>query len=149
MSWGGGSGKGAGEVAAAFYAGKSRKRGNCETDGRTYWLHGHAIAKRIPPEDIPAAVVRRLRGGDPGKRLEFSWADYCTQTTARHLYALGVPGAWKGSESQRNPRAPELFGKPVSSYGWYTAEDAVNIPEYVKPPTRPRIQFINLTMPLF
>lgn len=150
MSWGGGNNKGAREVAAAFYAGKARKRGNCWTDGRTYFLYNHPIARRLHEDDVVKMVQARLMNEHyqrPGP--EFTWAGWCTQTTARHLDALGVPNAHPGSSSQHDPRPPTICGKPVDDTAWYTLAEAVALPEYVPPPKRKRTVFVNITEPLF
>lgn len=71
MGWGGyHGGKGAREVAAAFYTGRKLTRGNARTDGRTYYLFNNPIAMRIPPEDIPEAVARALTSDDAPRMLE-------------------------------------------------------------------------------
>ena len=148
MTWGGNhGGKGAREVAAAFYAGRKLTRGNCRTDGRTYWLFDNAIARRVPPEDVAAVVADKLGNGEAPRLLEFSWAGFPTQTTEAHLEALGVPGVWKGTSNKREPRKPEICGRPVDSSRWYTLEEAAALPVYVKP-SRPR-RFVNVTRPLF
>lgn len=149
MAWGGNhGGKGAREVAAAFYKGRRLTRGNCRTDGRTYWLFDKAIARRVPPEDVPMAVAEALTGEHTARLLEFSWAGHATKTTEAHLDALGVR-AWKGSESRRHPRPPEINGKPVDSRTWYTLEELADMPVYVEPPRRKLTRFVNLTAPLF
>lgn len=150
MAWGGNhGGKGAREVAAAFYAGRKLTRGNCRTDGKTYWLFDHPIARRVPPEDVAEVVADQLVNGDAPRLLEFSWAGYPTQTTEAHLEALGVPSVWKGSDSKREPRKPEICGKPVDPNRWYTLEEAAALPAYEPPPRRPHTRFVNLTKPLF
>lgn len=152
MSWGGGSGKTARAVAQAFFDGKPRKRGNVHTDGTTYFLFNNAIARRVSDNEVPDVVARVLLGENPVRRQRFevSWAGWPTATTERHLDALGVPGAWKGSDSQRNPRPPEICGKPVDAHAWYTLADAAARPAWTEPPKRRRAEpFVNLTMPLF
>lgn len=151
MAWGGyqGGGKGAREVAAAFYAGRRLRRGNARTDGRTYWLFDNAIARRVPEDDILETVTRQLTHGDAPRLLEFSWAGWCTPTTESHLDALGVPMAWKGSENTREPRQPEICGKPVDPHGWYTLEEAAALPAYEQPTKRKQTRFVNMTLPLF
>lgn len=149
MGWGGNhGGKGAREVAAAFYAGRRLTRGNAKTDGRTYWLFDKAIARRESTDDIPALVAKKLVSGRALRVLEFTWAGWPTPTTEAHLTALGVPGVWKGSESQRRPRKPELCGKPVDPSTWYTYGELDSLPQYVPPPRRKITRFVNLTMPL-
>ena len=150
MSWGFGyacnsGGKGAREVAEAFYAGKKRTRGNAHTDGRTYFLFDHPIARRTPVEEIPEMVAEKLLGNNPPRLLEFSWAGYATSTTEAHLKALGVPGAWKGTWNQREPRKPEICGRPVDCSRWYTLEEAAALPKYEPPPKQKRTEFVNLT----
>ena len=55
------------DVAKAFAAGKPAHCGNALTDGKTYWLHGNAIA---------------VRAGDI---VSFDWCGWHTPTTARHM----------------------------------------------------------------
>lgn len=152
MSFGHGDrpGKIAREVAAAFYAGKKCKRSNCRTDGETYWLFDNAIAKRIKDDDIAAAVAANLLGQSTKRLVEYTWAGWLTDTTERHLKALGVPGVWKGRDSKRDPHPPTICDKPVSSTEWYTLEEAAQLPMYV-PPQKPRRgqPLVNLTKPLF
>lgn len=57
------------DVAKAFIEGKSAKCGNAITNGVTYQLHGHTIARK------------RIAAGD----IEFNWCGYHTPTTANHL----------------------------------------------------------------
>lgn len=149
MAWGNSGGKGAREVAAAFYEGRKLRRGNACTDGRTYWLFDHPIARRVPPDDIPEIVAQALEGKDTQRLLEFSWAGWATPTTEAHLEALGLR-AWKGSENQREPRKPELNCKPVEVSCWYTLEELAAMPVYVAVPKKPRAApSINHTLPLF
>jgi hypothetical protein len=150
MSWGGGNNKGASKVAAAFYQGRKLMIGNARTDGVTYWLFDNAIARRTPNYDVSLAVAAKLLGERDIHDVEFSWAGYCTQTTQRHLDALGVPGTWRGTENQREPREPEICGKPVNRRGWYTLRKAAELPAYSQPPKKPRAErFVNLSAPLF
>lgn len=140
-SWGTSAGNGAKAVAEAFYAGKTRKRGNCETDGRTYRLFGKAIAKRIPEDEISDAVAAKLDGRSVGRPLEFSFAGYRTRTTQRHLDALGIRASIYGGVTRMN-------GKKVDSYGWYTLEEIEALPDDPPKPVR-KPRFVNLTMELF
>lgn len=149
MEWGGNhGGKGAREVAAAFYAGRRLTRGNAKTDGRTYWLFDKPIARRVHEDDAAEMVAKALTGQDHPRMLEFTWAGWPTKTTEAHLDALGVY-AWKGTENKREPRKPEMCGKPVDDSTWYTLDELRTMPAYVAPPKRPQVRFINLTRPLF
>ena len=133
-------------VAKAFYAGKKCKRGNCETDGNTYWLYGNAIARRIKDEDIPAAVATAICGGNPGRVLEYSFAGWCKSTTVRHLNALGVRASVARSESFIN-------GNPCFSRVWYTPQMIAELlpapPPPPKPPRGVNAKFVQMTEPLF
>jgi len=55
------------DVAEAFLKGRSAKVENAKTDGQTYWLHGHPIAKRTP------------------QGVQYDWCGWYTATTANHL----------------------------------------------------------------
>ena len=142
MGWGqrSGSGPGAQAVAAAFYAGKTLKRGNCQTDGTTYKLFGNTIARRIDDRDILAAVSATLEGRNWGcRKLEYSWAGWVTSTTAAHLDALGVRAHRSGG--------PRLNGMPCEGNRWYSPEEIAALkppPVKVKAP-----RFVNTTLPLF
>lgn len=67
------------QVAEAFAARKPAKAGNAYTDGRTYYLHGHPIARHSDDGTEPAT---------------FDWCGWHTPTTANHLNhiiaALGI-----------------------------------------------------------
>lgn len=158
MGWGGGWGNHAPEtartVAKAFYEGRACKRGNCSTDGKTYWLEHTPIAKRIKPEDIPTFVALKIQGNGPDRRpLEFSYNGWPTKMTARHLSALGVDAEVYGI---KNPDC-RLGGKPCNSRDWYTKEEIASLPKVVAKPVLPRAprmcakpdQFVNLTLSLF
>ena len=58
-------------VAKQFVEGKQGKCHNSTTDGTTYWLHGHPIA-------------RKVEGGS----VIISWCGWYTRTTASHLNAV-------------------------------------------------------------
>lgn len=142
MAWGSSSsGPGSRAVAAAFYAGKKLKRGNCETDGRRYLLFGNVIARRITDDDVPLAVAQTLEGRDWGcRKLEFCWAGWASNTTCAHFDALGLrAGRWGG--------VARFNDIPVDHNRWYTPTEIAAL----KPPPvkakAPRI--VNLTLPLF
>lgn len=59
------------DVAKAFIEGKQGKCHNSTTDGKTYWLHGHPIA-------------RKVEGGS----VIISWCGWYTRTTASHINAI-------------------------------------------------------------
>ena len=58
-------------TATAFVKGKQASCHNSRTDGQTYWLHGHPIA-------------RKIEGGS----VIVSWCGWYTRTTASHLNAV-------------------------------------------------------------
>ena len=151
MGWGGGWGNHvpntAREVAKAFYEGRKRKRSNCETDGTTYWLEGHAIARRVKAEDVLEHIAENISRGQKRPLLEFTFAGWPTKMTARHLTALGVNAESYGI---KEPRI-YLDGKPCEPSVWYSKEDIKNLPP--TPPPKPKVfrepNFVNLTLPLF
>jgi len=156
MGWGGGWGNHipdtARTVAKAFYEGRPCKRGNCRTDGETYWLENTPIARRIKPENVPHYVMGAILGHRTDRRLlEFSYNGWSTKMTARHLCALGINAHVVGI---KNPIC-QLGGKPCSGRDWYTKEEIATLPEAVAKPLRvARVRaasesFVNLTMPLF
>lgn len=65
------------QLAQAFIAGNPGACHNAETDGQTYWLHGHPITVKTD------------------NNVVFYWHGYHTMTTASHmnglLKALGAP----------------------------------------------------------
>ena len=67
-------------VAKAFVKGQPAKCHNAVTDGSTYRLHGHTIARRADGGTEPAS---------------FDWCGWYTPTTANHMNhiikALGIP----------------------------------------------------------
>ena len=145
MYWGGGYGNRvpdtAKAVAQAFYAGKARKRGNCETDGETYWLEGNAIARRVKSENEIDHFARVLLGETSRGLLEFSFCGWCTEMTCRHLNALGADASL-AREYSFGPRGgrlrdswvrPLLFGRKVDSTGWYSPEYLKSLPEWQHP----------------
>ena len=132
-------------VAAAFYAGKKCKRGNCHTDGSIYWLHDNAIARRIKDEDIPTAVALAICGGYPNRVLEYSFAGWCSSTTVRHLNALGVRASIARGESFIN-------GNPCLSRVWYTPQmiaELLPAPPVSRPPRGGGVKFVQMTRDLF
>lgn len=137
MSWSTTGGVGAQAVAKAFYEGRKLKRGNCRTDGSTYWLFDHAIARRIPDDQLAAAVIDKIQNGGNRARLEFSMAGYVNNTTIAHLDALGV-------RVSRKSYKPYVNGCRINPSAWYTPEELAALkPE----PRKPR--FVNLTAELF
>ena len=64
------------QTIPAFLAGTSAKSGNTETDGKTLWLHGNAIAE-----------WREVNNGEQG--LFVTLAGWDTPTTRSRLNALG------------------------------------------------------------
>jgi hypothetical protein len=55
------------QTAAAFAATRAAQCHNARTDGATYWLHGHPIARR------------------EGNALILDWCGWYTTTTASHM----------------------------------------------------------------
>ncbi len=147
MGWGGGWGNHvpdtARTVAKAFYEGRTCKRSNCHTDGRSYWLENSIIARRVPDSEIVEHISENIRLGKRRPLLEFSFAGWPTKMTARHLTALGVDAGVIGI---KNPEC-YLSGKPCAASGWYTKEDIAALPP--KPVKSPRPvrepTFVNLT----
>lgn len=128
-------------VAKAFYAGRRCKRGNCSTDGETYYLYGNPIARRIKPENELEHFAQVLLGKTTRGLLEFSWAGWLTPTTARHLDALGAKPriAREHRFGPRGGRLPEpelvalLFGRSVRSNKWYSLDYLKTLPEWRHP----------------
>lgn len=116
-------------VAKAFYAGRSRKGGNCRTDGTTYFLYDNAIARRIDNKDLPFFVAQRLEGKVVRRPLEFSWAGWFTTTTARHLSALGVNASVSGRYAFFDGKCID----PSHSDEWFTLEEIEHMPPWVDP----------------
>ena len=103
MGWGGGWGTGAPEtarvVAKAFYEGRPCKRGNCETDGESYWLEGHTIARRVDvPSRVAYMMIHDREQPKTGHKLSYSFAGWPTKMTARHLSALGLNAECRGTK---------------------------------------------------
>jgi hypothetical protein len=146
MSWGNHTPDTARIVAKAFYEGRTCKRGNCETDGEVYRLFGHPIARRNPEWSFPNSIAAKFMDRQYAERLEFTWAGFLTQTTSRHLNALGCD-AHKGYASGK---PPTMFGRKVASSWWYTPEELEETEIWKPAPKLPRAErFVNLTMPLF
>jgi hypothetical protein len=59
------------ETANAFIAGRAARCHNATTDGKVYWLHGHAIATR-----------------NADNTITFDWCGWFTVTTAAHMNAI-------------------------------------------------------------
>lgn len=112
-------------VAEAFYAGKTRKRGNCCTDGSAYYLFGHPIARRVPDHLYVHHALAALRSGELLRPLEFSFAGWVTSTTCRHLEALGV-------RTSRAGGVPMMNGKVVHHNYWYTLAELEALPAPVR-----------------
>lgn len=84
-------------VAAAFVAGDTAKCHNAYTDGWTYWLHGHPIAKRYDRGDYPF-------------NLTLNWCGWYTPTTTNHLNAIAkAVGARGVSYSQARAAGVKHF----------------------------------------
>lgn len=148
MGWGGGWGnhspQTARDVAEAFYAGKTRKRSNCHTDGQTYWLEGNPIAWRIPDDQMADEVERAMFGKVVRRPLEFSFTGWTTEMTCRHLQALGLD-AQIHTDWETGPRGGRgnsfyvatLNGRAVQSTVRYTLEELAQMPKW-EPSFKPR-----------
>lgn len=131
------------QVAEAFYAGRKRTRGNCSTDGETYWLYGNPIARRIRPENEAEHVTAALVGQPyRAASLEFSFAGWLTQTTMRHLTALGLDchvatefgfGPKGGVDRSARSQIPLMRGRRVSADGWFSPEALALLPVWRHP----------------
>lgn len=148
MGWGGGWGnrtpQTARDVAEAFYAGKARKRGNCRTDGSTYWLEGNEIAHRVPDDKVVDEVVKAIEGQTTQRLLEFSFCGWTTEMTCRHLKALGVDASigrdWKtGPKGGRGEPfdVPLMNDRLVDSARFYTLQELAAMPKW-EPSFKPR-----------
>jgi hypothetical protein len=134
--WGGGWGdrtpQCAVDVAEAFYAGKTRKRSSCKTDGGSYWFTSKGceveIARRLhTPEQIAESVEQAIAGGKYIRSLEFNMRGWRTSTTARHFNALGLKAESRGRQSVRF----SINGHYVLgdwSNKWFTKEDILGWP---------------------
>lgn len=133
--WGGGWGnavpQSGRDVAKAFYAGKPLKRSSCRTDGRSYWFLSSGgleveIARRVPDEELLDVITDIIQGGTPRRQLEFCIRGWRTQTTARHLNALGLKAECRGT---KNPRF-WVNGRymPDDWSGWFTVDDVKSWP---------------------
>lgn len=128
--WGGGWGshtsQSAKDVAAAFFAGKTKKRSSCRTDGNSYVFLASdgrevKIARRVS-EDRQLDEITRAIMGEPYQRpLEFQIYGYRTPTTARHLNALGLDVQCHGIKSPQFWVNGKLM--PDDHFGWFTAND--------------------------
>lgn len=131
------------DVAKAFYAGRSCKRTNCETDGRNYFLEGNIIARRVPEEEQAAEAAMALLGQDYRRPLEFSFAGWPTEMTCRHLIALGVQARIE-TQRQYGPRGgvlrgmglkvPLMNGVKVAAGLWYSPEELKAMPRWQEIP---------------
>ncbi len=128
--WGAGWGnrvpESAREVAKAFYAGKVKNRSSCRTNGLSYWFISSEgaqveIARRVPDNEVLAEMEKALLGLPHQRKLEFSVRGWRTQTTARHLTALGLDARCYGV------KRPKFWIKgrymPDDWAGWFTLDD--------------------------
>lgn len=151
MGWGGGWGNHVPEIAKvvgqAFYEGKSRKRGDARTDGKFYYLCDNVIARRLTPEEVAERMAMVIEGRDvPCHPLEFSFANWPTKMTARHLSALGVDAECYGIKDP----VCKLNGKIVDPDGWYSPSKLAQMVNPTPKPKRTREPgFINMTPALF
>lgn len=135
MGWGyaGGNGKGASDVAARFFSGKPLTRGNYKTDGETFWLFGHAIAKRCEDtRTITERVASTLLQEWHRPEFEFSWAGYDTATTCNALNTLGVRASRSGGVTR-------VDGHIVNCSAWYTRKDLESLPTETDDEIRKRL----------
>lgn len=108
--WGGGWGdhtpQSAKDVAEAFYAGKTRNRSSCKTDGHSYYFISSdkrevEIARRTSPEETVEQLAEAVLGRPYVKPLEFNLRGWATPTTARHFNALGLKARCIGIKKPR------------------------------------------------
>lgn len=143
--WGNHSPQTARDVAKAFYAGRARKRSNCETNGRTYRLCGSIIARRIPDDEVANEVAKAIEGQTVQRLLEFSFCGWPTEMTCRHLKILGVD-ACIGRDWHTGPKGgrgdafdvPLMNGREVKSTVFYTLQELATMPEW-EPSFKPRM----------
>lgn len=132
--WGGGWGdrtpQSAREVAEAFYAGKTRKRSSCFTDGESYYFLSSAgrqveIARRFTSDvQFVDNVERSLNGLPYARPLEFNLRGWPTPTTARHFCALGLKARCIGIKRPRFMIDGHYMPRDVIEKSvWFTKED--------------------------
>lgn len=162
-SWGSSPCNNARWLAKAFYDGLERGSGKQSyverpmrgwgqdaKRGKTleYYYKGAVIARGTPPGLIPFLIAERLLDGEKfiEQPLEFR-CHYGDKGEARHLRALGLEAAW-----QYGGRPFLIFGVEASGQGWHTIDEWKAMPKWIETPTVPkrrRVQFTNLTLPLF
>lgn len=102
------------EFAEAFHAGRSRRNSYIAVVDGEYRIWGHAIARRISDEDYPDHIAWALESNlNAREQLEFSFAGYLTDSTIRHLNALGVR-AETVRENEYGPRGGVKAGRVVA-----------------------------------
>lgn len=127
-------------IAEAFYAGRTAKASNCETDGREYKLYGNVIARRVPDEERSDHLALALQGRTNRAFLEFSFAGWTTKTTMRHLDALGVR-ACTVYENEYGPRGGAkrgaqlalMNGRAVDADEFYSLGQLAAMPKWHQP----------------
>lgn len=102
-------------MAEAFHAGKERRKGEYVSVGNgEYRIYRNLIARRIAPEDLPNHIAWAIENGvNAREELEFSFAGWLTDTTMRHLNALGVR-AETVRENEYGPRGGVKAGRTVA-----------------------------------
>ena len=146
FGYGHGTPQAARDVAEAFFAGKKRTRTNCRTDGTEYILVNAVIARRVRDEDRAENIANLLAGERYRRPLEFTFAEWATDMTARHL------NAFPGIRAEVRKGDPFINGRMVSSGRWYTHDEINALPVYVEPPKPLRSgkeRFVQLTAELF
>lgn len=135
--WGGGWGnhvpQSAKEVAEAFFAGKSRRRSSCRTDGKYYWFipsgrYEIELARRLKDDTaIIEAAAASLAGAITQRPLEFCTGGWLTPTTARHFNALGLKARCQGIKRPKFWINGRLM--PDNWSGWFTLDDISSWPD--------------------
>lgn len=121
------------------------------TEGGGYYVYGNLIAVHRTEAQRLDNVTRVIRGAEDVDCAEYAYtfANWPTKMTARHLSALGIKAECFGI---KNPKC-YMNGKLVSPGMWYSLErlaEMVNPEPEVKPERVPRGPvFVNLTRDLF
>lgn len=114
-----------------------------------YYVYGNLIAVHRTEAQRLDNVTRVIRGAEDVDCAEYAYtfANWPTKMTARHLSALGIKAECFGV---KDPKC-YMNGKLVDASQWYSLEEIV---ELVNPPPKPKRVprepiFVNLTRDLF
>lgn len=111
-------------VAQAFLERRSCRAGNAKTDGKAYYLFGHAIAKH---GGSVRDEVRAVLLDDSTGMLHLSWAGWPTRTTCAHLNAIcRTAGRMPRARLQRGTAywvRGEKFSAPADVSRWYSIKE--------------------------